>query len=194
MPHKFDARHKELLLTDERHEILQPAQLLRDLGLRSGHTLADIGSGPGFFTIPAAEIVGKKGVVLAADVQGEMLTAVRSRATAEGLTQVRVVKTSESDVPIPPGTCDVVLLAFTLNEIEHRASFLHKLARLLKREGRLVVIEWEKHPTEVGPPLEDRISPEETLADATAAGLGRFEHRAVTDDIYLSVFRLASAG
>src|SRR5262245_63793152 len=54
MPTKFDTRKKDLLLSDERHERLKPAELLRSLGLRAGQTLADIGCGPGFFTVPAA--------------------------------------------------------------------------------------------------------------------------------------------
>src|SRR5690242_10924468 len=62
MPHKSDPREKEMLLSEERQAALQPGKLLRRLGLRSGDTLADVGSGPGFFTLPAAQIVGPEGL------------------------------------------------------------------------------------------------------------------------------------
>jgi ubiquinone/menaquinone biosynthesis C-methylase UbiE len=170
MPQKTDPRNKHLLLSEERHEALQPEKLLRKLGVRAGDTVADIGCGPGFFTLPAAAIAGQRGVVLAADIQGEMLTTVRSRAAEQGLANVRVLKTSESEIPLPEGSCDFVLLAFVLDEVDQRSTFLHRAARAMKSTGKLAVLEWDRVESE-GPPLEDRISREELVEDAHAAGL-----------------------
>ena len=144
MPQRFDTRKRHVLLSEEREATLKPEKLLRDLGLSEGMTIADIGCGPGFFTIPAAKIVGEHGHTLAADIQGEMLSTVRSRALEHGLNNVRIVKTNDREIPIAPGSCDYVLLAFTLHEIDHRASFLHRAARLLKPGGHMIVIEWDK--------------------------------------------------
>ncbi|MGO8948587.1 MAG: class I SAM-dependent methyltransferase [Ktedonobacterales bacterium] len=188
MPQKFDIRLRQELLSEQREAALHPEALLRRLGLRSGQTMADIGCGPGFFTIPAAEIVGDDGLILAADIQGEMLSAVRSRAAEHGLTSVHVVKTSDKEIPIPDASCDMVLMAFVLNEVEKRSSFLHRAARLLKPLGRLVVLEWVKEQQPDGPPLIDRISPEELLADASAAGLYLDEQRELNDQQYICVF------
>jgi ubiquinone/menaquinone biosynthesis C-methylase UbiE len=188
MPQKFDIRLRQELLSEEREASLQPSALLHGLGLSSGDTVADIGCGPGFFTIPAAEIVGESGVVLAADIQGEMLSAVRSRAAEHGLTNIHVVKSSDKGIPIPDGSCDVVLMAFVLDEVEQRSSFLHRAARLLKPRGRLAVLEWVKEQEVAGPPLVDRISPEELLADAHAAGLYLDEQRELNDQQYLCTF------
>jgi ubiquinone/menaquinone biosynthesis C-methylase UbiE len=188
MPHKFDIRLRQELLSEQREAALHPQSLLRRLGLRSGDTLADIGCGPGFFTLPAAEIVGEDGVILAADIQGEMLSAVRSRAAEHSLANVHVVKTSDKEIPIPAASCDIVLMAFVLNEVGQRSSFLHRAAQLLKPAGRLVVLEWEKEQQPDGPPLVDRISPEELLADANAAGLYLDEQRDLNDQQYLCVF------
>lgn len=187
MPQRFDTRKRFVLLSEERVAALQPEKLLRELGLTEGMTVADIGCGPGFFTIPAAQIVGPTGMALAADIQGEMLSTVRSRALEHGLTNVRIVKTNDREIPIPPGSCDFALLAFTLHEIEHRASFLHRAARTLKPGGRLWVLEWDKVEGPIGPPMEDRITPEELLADAQAAGLKVVEERGLTPDQYLRV-------
>jgi len=191
MPQKFDIRQRQELLSEQREAMLQPGALLRRLGLSSGDTVADIGCGPGFFTLPAAEIVGDGGVVLAADIQGEMLSAIRSRAAERGLTNVHVVKTSDKEIPIPDASCDVVLLAFVLDEVEQRASFLHRAARLLKPGGRLAVLEWEKEQQPDGPPMADRISPEELRADADAAGLYLDEQRELNDLHYICVFTRA---
>ena len=104
MPQKFDIRQRQELLSEQREATLHPDALLRRLGLARGDTVADIGCGPGFFTLPAADIVGDEGVVLAADIQGEMLSAIRSRAAEHGLTNVHVVKTSDKEIPIPDGS------------------------------------------------------------------------------------------
>src|SRR5260370_30660709 len=115
MAHKFDPRLKDQLLTDERYELLQPAELLRSLGLKPGDTLADIGCGPGFFTLPAAEIVGVDGHVLAADIQADMLSAVKARVSERGLTNVRVAQASGTEVPLPAGRAEMGLSACTLH-------------------------------------------------------------------------------
>jgi ubiquinone/menaquinone biosynthesis C-methylase UbiE len=191
MPQKFDIRQRQELLSEQREATLHPEEVLRRLGLSRGDSIADIGCGPGFFTLPAAEIVGEGGLVMAADIQGEMLSAIRSRAAEHGFTNVHVVKTSDKEIPIPDASCDVVLLAFVLDEVEQRASFLHRAARLLKPGGRLAVLEWEKEQQTVGPPIADRISPEELRADADAAGLYLDEQRELNDQHYICVFTRA---
>src|SRR5487761_1929431 len=188
MPQRFDTRMRNKLLSDDRMAMLQPEKLLSELGVAEGMTIADIGCGPGFFTIPAARLVGPSGTALAADIQGEMLSAVRSRALEHGLTNVRIVKTNDREIPIAPGSCDFALLAFMLHEIEHRASFLHRAARTLKPDGRLIVLEWDKVEGSVGPPQEERITPDELVGDALAAGLRVVEERTLTADQYLRVF------
>jgi ubiquinone/menaquinone biosynthesis C-methylase UbiE len=185
MSRKFDPRQKDRLLAEERHALLHPAELLRELGLARGDTIADIGCGPGFFTIPAAEIVGIEGRVLAADIQGDMLSAVKARVLEHGLTNVRIVKTSDTEIPMPPNCADLVLLAFTLNEVDQRARFLHRVGRLLKAGGKVAVIEWEKLSEQIGPPVEARISTDELLKDAEAAGLGPGEQRSLNEHHYL---------
>ena len=184
---KFDPRLKDRLVSEERYELLRPDRLLRDLGLMPGDTLADIGCGPGFFAIPAAAIVGKEGRVLAADIQGDMLAALRSRVQEHELTNVRMVKTSETEIPLQEGCADMALVAFTLHEVEQRARFLHRVRRLLKPEGRIVVIEWEKHDDEMGPPTSARLAPEDVLKDAEAAGLRLAERRELNEHHYLLV-------
>jgi ubiquinone/menaquinone biosynthesis C-methylase UbiE len=193
MGRKYDPRLKDRLLTEERHALLQPEELLRSLGLKPGMTIADIGCGPGFFTIPAAEIVGDQGRVLAADIQGDMLSAVKGRVSERGLTNVRMVKTSDVEVPLPPGCADLVLLAFTLDEISQRARFLHRVGRLLRPEGTVVVIEWEKRDGGDGPPVDDRLSADEVLKDAEAAGLHMAEQRSLNDQHYLLVLATTRA-
>src|SRR5512135_861184 len=61
-----------------------PVRILRPF-LRDGDTALDIGSGPGFFTVPMARMVGEHGLVVAVDVQQEMLDRTRRRAERAGV-------------------------------------------------------------------------------------------------------------
>src|SRR3970282_2162959 len=70
---KFDPSHRDILMDPDRARYLDPKAILERFPIRSGDTVADIGSGPGFFTVPIAEIVGHQGRVYAIDVEEPML-------------------------------------------------------------------------------------------------------------------------
>lgn len=184
MGKRFDPRKKDILMAPEREAQLHPKALLQSLGLQAGNHMADIGCGPGFFTVPAAEIVGPEGRVYAADVQSDMIAAIMTRVADLGLRQVEIRKTSESDVSLPEHSLHMILLAFMLHEMTQRSLYLHRLRRTLRSDGRIVILEWEKIPTELGPPLEDRLSPDELTADVRAAGYRVVEHRQITPEHY----------
>ncbi|MBI5588290.1 MAG: methyltransferase, partial [Deltaproteobacteria bacterium] len=65
MAHKFNPEHIARLLSTARKKAIDPEKVLCDAGLKEGDFFADIGSGPGFFSIPASKIVGVRGVVFA---------------------------------------------------------------------------------------------------------------------------------
>jgi ubiquinone/menaquinone biosynthesis C-methylase UbiE len=187
MPRKFDPRKIDVLVAPEREAALHPKQLLESFGLKTGDTLADIGCGPGFFTIPAAEIVGAQGKVYAVDVQSEMIAAVMTRVADLGLHNVEIVKASDTDVPLPDRDLDLVLMAFMLHEMPQRSLYLHRLRHTLRPAGKILILEWEKIPTEMGPPIEDRLTPEEMTGDVSAAGYRLVQHRQITPEHYALV-------
>ncbi len=188
MGRKYDPAMKHLLFAEDRMQRFDRYALLRSLGLKEGRVMADLGCGPGFFTLPAAELVGPTGRVYAVDVQQEMVDDLRSRLAAQDITNVLVRRSSELEPSLPHQTVDLALLAFVLHEVDQRSQFLLAARRLLKPDGRVAVLEWEKVETPVGPPLETRITPDEVIADATAAGLAVAEQRSLHEYHYLLVF------
>ncbi|MFQ5586603.1 MAG: class I SAM-dependent methyltransferase [Thermodesulfobacteriota bacterium] len=165
--HKFDPAKRARLLSDERLKEMAPSEFLRTNGLSSGMSIADIGCGPGFFALPAAEIVGAKGRVYAVDTEPAMLNELRSRKPPENVT---LLQSDESRIPIGDGACDLVLLAFVLHEAEDKVTFLRELKRLLQIDGRLLLIDWEKKVEEKGPPFEERIERTEAVCLTERAG------------------------
>jgi ubiquinone/menaquinone biosynthesis C-methylase UbiE len=165
--HKFDPANIELLIGEERYKGMDPLEFLRLNGVIRGMHIADVGCGPGFFTLPASEIVGESGKVYAVDSEEDMLKAVKRKTPPENII---IVKSDESHIPLENGSCDMVLLAFVLHEAEEKLIFLNELKRLLRPEGRLILLDWEKKTEEKGPPFEERIEKTEAVRLIERAG------------------------
>ncbi|MCL5958214.1 MAG: methyltransferase domain-containing protein [Chloroflexi bacterium] len=177
-PHRFPPEMKEALESPERYRELQPDRLLKKLGLKAGQKVVDVGCGTGFFTVSAARLAGQDGHVWAVDTEPDMLAAVKDKITKEGLVNVTLVRAEAPATGLPGGVADVVLFANVLHEMDDRVKLLQEGERLLRKDGRIFVIEFDKkeHPGPgplkgYGPPLGIRIAKEELPDLAGQAGL-----------------------
>lgn len=153
--HKFDPENRKKLNSVQRQAILPPALVLRDIGLGTHTVWADIGCGTGFFTIPLANEVKQ---VYALDIRAEMLNDLSENLTQLKIHNVKVLQSEESSFPLPDLLVDGILTSLVLHEVDQPIEFFRELNRILQTGGRLVVIEWAKASTEMGPPLEHRLS------------------------------------
>jgi SAM-dependent methyltransferase len=189
--HRADAEGIAALLSEQRRASLPPEATLHAAGVREGHTVVDLGCGPGYFTLPAAELVGADGKVYGVDVQPEMVAACRQRAVDAGAQQVEVLHSSATRVPLPDGIADSVLASVVLHEAKDRVGFLREARRLLKPGGEVAVIEFRKDADTSGPPPARRLSAAELAQLAEAAGLRVRTQRALND--HLVMYQLAAA-
>lgn len=182
---RFPPERREVLKAADRGEWLPPEFILRVAGVEPGQIVLDVGAGTGFWTEPIARLVGPSGRVIAVDVEPVMLDEIRTLAAQHQLTNVDVVQSEETSIPLADGMADLIVLGFVLHEPDDLDGFLNEIVRLLKPTGRVLVIEWEDHPTPAGPPLEYRISAEEARALLGAAGLSVERIESPTDDAYI---------
>lgn len=169
--HRFSPHRRDVLISEERHRMLPPASVLDQLPLGPAMTIADIGCGPGFFTLPLAERL-PGGHVHAVDIEPVMLDAARERAAAAGRTNISTHLATPSAVPLPAGSLDGAFMALTLLFIPaaERAGYLARLRTLVRPGGWLAILEWERRQNPGGgPPLDVRVTPEETCAALAAA-------------------------
>lgn len=142
--------------------LLDPYYIWEQSGLGAGMKVADFGCGAaGHFVIPAAKIVGEKGVVYAVDLLKSVLEAVKSRAKLENVSNVEYVWSNleiYGATKINPESLDFVLLANTLWQIKKNEEVFREAARLTKQGGKIVVVEWEMGEAPLGPPPSRRIS------------------------------------
>lgn len=152
-------------------KLLHPLEILEHVDVRARMHIADLGCGAlGHFVFPAAELVGSKGVVYAVDILRDALEMIDRRAEQQGFSQVRTVW-SDIDVyggtHIPEGSVDMVLLVNNLFLSQNPEALAKEIARLTKRGGKVVVIDWKTTVTPVGPPIERRVSKEEARSFMT---------------------------
>ena len=123
-----------------RKRIMNPLKTLQAANVKPDEIILEVGCGTGFFTIPAAKMIGDHGHLIAMDVMSGFLEQVSKKVEAAGLKNVRVIKRDALDTGLESESIDKILLfgvlpfpSLPLNRL------LPEMHRILKPEGRLAV-------------------------------------------------------
>ncbi len=157
------------LESPERLEELQTDLVIARLELEREDWVADLGCGPGVFSLPLARACSA-GVVLAVDVEPRQLDRLREQLRAGGIQNVVPVLASATTPHLPPGCLDLVFIGDTYHHLEERVDYMRALRAALKPDGRLAVFEYKPGELPVGPPPEHKLAPGELEAELRAAG------------------------
>ena len=131
-----------------------PIKNLEDFGVEPGMRIADLGCGAGFYTLPAAKLVGESGKIYAVEVQKDLLEKVKGEADKEGLSNIEYIW---GDIETPNGTkigsntVDAVILSNILFQVEDRDGTVAEVARVLVPGGRVLCIDWTDSFGGLGP-------------------------------------------
>ena len=141
---------------------LNPSEVVAQTGLMQGQVVADLGCGNGFYVLPAAQMVGPTGSVVAVDVQTNKLAATISIANQFGYRNIQVVQADLNKplLDIPAASCDLVIVGNIFHEIDQIDRLIKNIYLILKSPGSLLVVEWKKTATPFGPPLNKRVDQE----------------------------------
>jgi len=107
--------------------------------LAPGETVVDLGSGAGFDTMLAAQMVGAEGRVIGIDMTPAMLNKARRNAGFLGLAHVDLREGYLEELPVADATADVVISNGVINLCPDKASVLAEGFRVLKPGGRLQI-------------------------------------------------------
>ncbi len=160
------------LYSEERKEWQDPIETARKIGIRKGMVVADLGCGPGFFTLPVASLVGGRGLVYAVDADPTMLRHLRANIEKTGTDaeRVRTIRADVSKTGIPSSSVDLTLLVLVLHDIEDKGSLFREIRRISKQGASVVNVDWRKVRSTVGPPLDIRLSKDESMKLLSGAG------------------------
>ena len=154
----------------EREQEEEPEKALDAIGIREGMTVADIGAGTGYFSFRLANRVGPSGKVFASDIQPGMLARLEKRMKQEGVRNIEMVLGAESDPKLPASAIDLALMVDVYHEFSQPQLMLRNIARSLKLDGRLVLLEYRKEDPSVPIREEHKMSVEQVKRELSAEG------------------------
>ncbi|GAB1401458.1 methyltransferase domain-containing protein [Elusimicrobiota bacterium] len=158
----------------ERHEhsgkprktLENPKEVLVKAGLEKGNfVLLDIGTGSGYLALNASEIMGNTSTVYAVDSHEETIKILESQLSEKEIKNIFAIKTDVvNEISVQRDSVDICLMSNVVhgfvanNEME---KVLQNLSSVLKDDGKLIIIDFNKNDTSFGPPLEIRLNPDE---------------------------------
>jgi demethylmenaquinone methyltransferase/2-methoxy-6-polyprenyl-1,4-benzoquinol methylase len=123
-----------------RYRFFSPMHILSGADIQPGQVVLEVGCGTGYFTLPAARLIGDQGCLVAMDVLPESIEFVSKKAQAANLRNVRVVKGDARDTGLESGSFDTVLLFGVIPApMLPLTRLLPEMHRVLKAEGILSV-------------------------------------------------------
>jgi predicted methyltransferase len=125
----------------ERDKWQKPDDLIRQLNLKLGSKVADVGCHEGYITIKLSAVVGPTGRVYAVDVEQSKLDKLQAILTKRSITNVEPVKGDYDNPRLPLNSLDGVIILDTYHEMDDHAEILQHVKSALKPEGRLVLCE-----------------------------------------------------
>ena len=163
-------------MSDNKKTILFDIEnILRKITVEEGQRVAELGCGNfGFFVWPLAKLVGRRGQVYAVDILKSTLDEIRRQALKDNLPQVKIVLSNLEifkATSIETSSLDSALLVNILHQSEKKIEILRETVRLLKRNGKLLIVEWDNTDSPLGPSLEKRVKLEALKIAAPKIGL-----------------------
>lgn len=154
--HRFKPEKAEKLLDPKRQELIPPDIVIETLDIQKSDMVADLGAGNGYFTLPLAKQTNE--TVYAVDIEPRMLDLLKERADKEKLQNIQYIESNLENIQLKDNSVDKAVIAFVMHEIPNMEKAISEFKRILKLDGRLVIVEWEATESEIGPPLHERIS------------------------------------
>jgi SAM-dependent methyltransferase len=142
----------------EREEEEHLIELVRQLKLKPGDVVADIGAGSGVITMMMARQVGETGKVFAVDIQQQMLDLLGDKIENQGIKNIELVLSTEKSPELEPGSIDLALMVDVYHEFAFPFETLLELSKSLKPGGRVAFVEYRREDPNVPIKLVHKMS------------------------------------
>ncbi len=154
---------------DEREMEENTSLLLKNLAVKPGMVIADIGAGSGYHSALLSKMVGT-GKVFAVDVEPEMIIYLNERIKQEKLTRIIPVLSAEQEVSLPGNTVDMMLLVDVYHEFSYPYEMALSMRAALKPGGKLVLVEFRSEDPTVPIKTIHKMSKAQAVKEFKAAG------------------------
>lgn len=133
-------------------------ELVRQLKLKPGQVVADIGAGSGVISLMMAAQVGPTGKVMAVDIQQEMLDLLGDKIKNLGITNVELVQSTDKSPKLDAESVDLAIMVDVYHEFEYPYETMLELSKAIKPGGRVAFVEYRKEDPDVPIKLVHKMS------------------------------------
>jgi len=137
--------------------------------------VADLGcGGSGHFIFPIANVIGENGIIYGVDILKNNLENIEHRAKQENLKQVKTIWSNLEifkATKIDSASLDVGLLINVLYQSNKRTEIIRETIRMVKKNGKLIIIDWKKIRSPFGPSITERVNKENLIAVCQRLGM-----------------------
>ena len=158
------------LMRKLREEEEKTSEMIKELKLKPGISVADIGSGNGYHTLMMAKIIGEKGQAYAVDIQPEMLIMLEERAKKAGMKNIKLIENRFWDTDLPEKSVDFVLMADVYHEFSHPQQMLSSIKKSLKEDGVVCLLEFKSEDPKVPIKPEHKMSKAQVIKEMSSNG------------------------
>ena len=116
--------------------------LLRELDLKPGMVIADVGAGSGYLSRRLSPLVAPGGRIIATDIQPQMLALLERLAAQPRFANVEPLRSAVDDTKLPADTVDLAIMVDVYHELEYPYETLESIVRALKPDGRVAFVEY----------------------------------------------------
>ena len=134
---------------EEREKEERGDLLMRELALRPGMVVADVGAGTGYYARRMSPLVGAAGTVFAVDVQPEMIAMLTDLAKKAGLANIKPVLGAADNVKLADASIDLAIMVDVYHELEFPYEVMESIVRALKPGGRVAYVEYRAEDAKV---------------------------------------------
>jgi arsenite methyltransferase len=154
----------------QRDAYQKPHEVVHALNLKPGEVIGDIGAGSGYFTFHLARHVGEKGRVYAVDVSSDMILHVNRRIRELKTSNVVSILADPDDPLLSDQSVNRFFVCNVWHHIENQTKYLSQMKKMLKPGGEVIMIDFHKKETPVGPPHKMRIAREDLIKQMESNG------------------------
>lgn len=186
MDKKFNPEKFEKLNNPERLIRIPPEYIWEKLDIPNCSVIIDIGAGTGLFSRAFSKLM-TVGKVYSTDISPIMINWMNENIIEE-YNNIIPLLTEESRIPLDDGIGDLVLMITIQHELDDPDKLLSEVRRVLKKGGKICIIDWKKKPMSSGPPFEIRLTSDQIINQLKSAGF-----TSVQNDETLDMFTFLQA-
>jgi len=166
----------------------KPDEVVKSLDLKPGDVIADIGAGNGYFTRRFAQAVSPGGEALGLEISSSLVESMRRDADRLGVDTYKPILVEPDDPGFEPGSVEVVFLCNAYHHLRNRVDYFKKVSKGLKKDGRVVIVDFYNRQMEIGPPPSHTVAKKVVLEEMKAAGYQLISDRDFLSNQYYLVF------